>query len=253
VQCWGCSKNGSCRWWPKRIELTRPAAQLAVALDGACARLDNGSVQCWGDYAPTTPNRGTPDPKAAEVTGLRDVVQLTAAGSERCALDRQGQVSCWTLARPTPTRVAGLERVAAIAAGRSFTCAIVEPQRDVRCWGLPETAGVVRIPQLDHVRQIALGHSFGVALTDAGAVYHWGPYQYGEGATKQAAANATQFPLEPVRAASHLKVRKLVVTGSTTCFELESGELTCERIMSKLPFHIREVLPAVTFDMGPPR
>jgi hypothetical protein len=81
--------------------------------------------------------------------GLSTGVSAIAAGGEHtCALTTSGAVQCWgadfrgelgggasTFAvRATPVAVAGLSGVAAIAAGREHSCALMN-SNDVKCWG----------------------------------------------------------------------------------------------------------------------
>jgi len=81
-----------------------PAAPDARAL--VCARAADGTVSCGGDGERGQIGNGqTRDAQSAAVTGLHDIVQLTAGGENMaaaghacgvaCTLDRAGTVRCW--------------------------------------------------------------------------------------------------------------------------------------------------------------
>ena len=76
------------------------ATQLAAGEHHVCARLDDGSVQCWGDDAMGVLGRGSIDAGRAGVRpapafGLRRVTQISAAARTTCARDEDGAVHCW--------------------------------------------------------------------------------------------------------------------------------------------------------------
>ena len=125
-------------------------AALAAGARHTCALPTGGGVVCWGanDVGQlgdgTSTSRMTPTP----VSGLESGVAAIAAGScHTCAVTTGGGVLCWgvnlvaqlgdgtTTNRATPTAVSGLgSGVAAIAAGRSHTCALTAGG-GVLCWG----------------------------------------------------------------------------------------------------------------------
>ena len=138
-----------------------------------------------------------------EPTGL----QVAAGGTHSCAIT-DGTVSCWgenyfgqlgnstnngtAAANPTPTPVAGLSNVTAIAAGAVHTCALAEGT--VSCWGLNDSGQLGNITNngtsnpnptptpvagLTNVTAIAAGAVHTCALAE-GTVYCWGFNRYGQ-------------------------------------------------------------------------
>jgi hypothetical protein len=285
VHCWGCLLGSAdCKLWPERIALPEPAQSIAVGVDGACALAASGSAWCWG-----LPAAGGRAP--SQVSHLHDVVQLSATALGRCARQRDGAVSCWgdcvgdACASPSPVRIAALAQAHALASNRSYSCAITGPERQVQCWGLPEPKrsqwdsakprpsaalqDVITLEGLHGVRQLELGERFGVAVTDDGALYHWGaehsggiyafdgeevPYERPRYEAnlepKFGKAIVHDLDVEPVRIGERLKVKHALVSGYHVCLRLEDDGLRCEPTLERAPFQLAEVWPAVSFDTG---
>lgn len=170
---------------------------------GACARLADGTVTCWGydtfgvlDQAATWEAR---DP--APVPGLTDVAEVALGGGHTCVLRLDGTVSCWgrnqngqlgdgtTETRSEPTRVAGLDRVVAIALGGQHSCALRDDGA-VWCWGggfsgqLGDgstqdrpTPAAVDVPPAAH---LGAGGSFTCAALRDGRLMCWGNARHGQ-------------------------------------------------------------------------
>lgn len=278
VHCWGCLLDGkSCRLWPARVALAEPVRAIAVGVDGACALAASGGVWCWGldaDGGEIAPRKLSP---------LRDVVQLSATALGRCARHRDGTVSCWgDSVGAAPIRIGGLAQAHVIASGRSYSCAVTGAQRRVQCWGLPDAERtrweselprstsalqtVVTLEGLANVRQLELGERFGIAVADDGSAYQWGathpgdlfefkergprdrPRYFGNLEPRLRADVMEDLDLE-VTQLDAPKVKRAVVTGYYVCLELDRGGLRCEPALSRAPFQIEEVWPAVRFDL----
>lgn len=304
VDCWGCPLgDGTCRLYPVRISLSGKARDLAVGVDGGCALLETSEVECWGSHVrPAVESKALGRrvfQEALLVPSLHDIVQLSASALGRCALDRTGHVRCWgdcvsedcsaLQAKP----VALPAQVTAISSNRSYHCAISGPEREVSCWGLPDAEGtdwasslprsraalerVVKIAPLRKIKQLAMGERFGVAVSDAGEVFHWGVSHHGgirhfgrEVSTYfsdkelELEVDAEPFPredgrvmrtlraldLEVQRVAERTRVRGVVVAGYYTCLLPEAGGTLCEWNLAHTPFRIAEVWPDVRFDEG---
>jgi alpha-tubulin suppressor-like RCC1 family protein len=167
VACWGendrgqlglGSQDGSDHPTPLLTGVTG-AAEVATSLNASCARMYNGSVQCWGSGAQScllgTESDGTTCVSSAlsphQVHGLANVQQLVGGDSFFCARLTDGGVSCWGqqsevfgtgAARPPqpflPMRVADDLKASFIAAGGRRVCAIVNAtsgKHGVVCWG----------------------------------------------------------------------------------------------------------------------
>lgn len=183
-----------------------PVAQIAAGENSTCAITVAGTVECWGTI--TKPLGITVDNSAVPVTvtGLSGIVAVSTGSDHICALSKAGAVQCLganssgqlgnglTADSTSPVAVKGLDKgVAAIAAGRDFSCALTTAGA-VQCWGNNEggqlgnnslassptpvpvsglDSGIVAItmgPAGDHV----------CVLTAAGAVECWGANDQGQ-------------------------------------------------------------------------
>jgi alpha-tubulin suppressor-like RCC1 family protein len=141
----------------------------------SCVVLYGGGVYCWGenevgqlgDGGITGPEvcRSGDDPcrpKPAPVSGLGDVIHVSAAFDHSCAVERDGSVWCWGVngtlelghdastdlscmsvptmttvpCNPVPTRVALPDGAKAltVAVGRGYSC-VLSRTNEVYCWG----------------------------------------------------------------------------------------------------------------------
>ena len=150
VKCWGLNNAGQLgvgtttnadnfQYPVNTLVLTSRVREIVAGAGGryTCARLEDGSVMCWGrDYGFT--------PVAAGVSS--GAVALAGGSLHMCALLGTGGVKCWgsnnygqlgdgsTTSRGT-VDVSGLSSgVTAIAAGYSSTCALTTAGA-VKCWG----------------------------------------------------------------------------------------------------------------------
>jgi len=159
VKCWG--RNGAGQLGDGTTEQRNTSVDVAGLTSGVsaidagwghtCALVTGSGVKCWGNNWKgelgdgTTTDRSTP----VEVAGLTNGVTTIDAGrgEDTWALLSGGGVKCWgynwngqlgdgtTEQRNTPMDVAGLTSgVAAITAGGSHTCVLVDSGRP-KCWG----------------------------------------------------------------------------------------------------------------------
>lgn len=174
--------------------------ELALGLEHACARNDQGHVICWGagrrsqlgyelDLATYTQDAEMWAPK--RVKGLGPVTQLAAGLNFTCALTEQGQTLCWgdnergelgddTIThRHTPAAPPEVFASTAIAASWNWACA-VGPQGVVQCWGdrpLQDSLGESHHPKviegLTAPDRLVLYPGAGFAWQDE-VLYAWG-------------------------------------------------------------------------------
>jgi len=158
VRCWGFNGagqlgDGSTTDSATPVSVTGLAG-TAVAISGmaehACALIEDGSVQCWGDNGSGRLGDGTATDSATpvSVTGLAGpVIAVSAGNTHSCAVIDDGSVQCWgsntngrlgdgtTTNSATPVSVTGLAGpVISVAAGAGHTCVVIEGG-DVQCWG----------------------------------------------------------------------------------------------------------------------
>ncbi len=113
-----------------------------------CARLDNGSIRCWGDNElgqlgdGTTTDRHSP----VTVTGIFTATAIAAGHSHTCALLADHTLRCWghnyfgsvgdgtIVDRRTPVKVVGISTATAITTGAGQSCSILA-DGSAWCWG----------------------------------------------------------------------------------------------------------------------
>jgi alpha-tubulin suppressor-like RCC1 family protein len=140
----------------KKAEVT----QVSAGTSHSCARLSNGTAECWGANASGQLGIGGTVVSKVPVTvpGLSGVGQVSAGGAFSCAVltpGVKGTVKCWganssgQLGRGNKTlssvpvtvlpsgSTAALKGAASVATGDAFACAVVAPGANgtVRCWG----------------------------------------------------------------------------------------------------------------------
>jgi Regulator of chromosome condensation (RCC1) repeat len=129
----------------------RRVEQVAAGLYSACARFDNGTVQCWGRCGAACGRRDAEASTAmAAIDGIRDAIDIGVGDDFACAAHRDGTASCWgsnfygTIGvvgprfTPLPTRVSGLSDVAEIAVATHMGCARTEGGELWSWGGLPD-------------------------------------------------------------------------------------------------------------------
>jgi alpha-tubulin suppressor-like RCC1 family protein len=212
VQCWGDNSFGQLgdetttnRASPTAVA-TLGVVALELSLGGShtCARMANGTVQCWGNNASGQLGDGTTNSRAnpSAVSSLSDVVAVSAGASHTCARVRDGTVRCWgangygqlgdgtTASRTAPVVVPGLSGVVGLTAGFSNTCARLT-DGTARCWGYnangqlgdgttTDRASPTPVSGLSGVVEISMGAYHSCARLVGGTVRCWGSNFYGE-------------------------------------------------------------------------
>jgi alpha-tubulin suppressor-like RCC1 family protein len=111
VECWGSASSGalgdgtsaSTNRGPNGVAILHGAAEVAAGEGSACARMNDGTVQCWGangygqlGVMPTATACGNAcidTPNA--IPGLTGVVQIAMNIAVACARMSDGTVQCW--------------------------------------------------------------------------------------------------------------------------------------------------------------
>ncbi|MBN9166052.1 MAG: hypothetical protein J0I07_34200 [Myxococcales bacterium] len=190
------------------------AKEIVAGDDHFCARMDDGTVRCWGSDAFGALGRGDlPDGdggagwKVGTVSNLTEVVQLSAGGATTCARRKDGGVMCWggnssgqlglAIERPiadldphpepAPVELPPGALAARIDVGPSTAC-VVTASGALVCWGNNEQAqlarpdvglGDVNGPAFADVGQLVVGRAVPathttLAVTKSGEIWSWG-------------------------------------------------------------------------------
>lgn len=217
VQCWGEGFNGqlgnngqSDSLVPVAVQdLGGIAVEISAGSNYACARLENGVFECWGDntYGQMGNNtQGLPQLLPAVVHRITSrILSISTGMRHSCAVTMEGAVKCWGNntdgqlgtgsaggAVNTPVPVATLTSgVAAVSAGWNHTCALMV-SGGVKCWGknfdgqlgnnsnLTSTVPVDVIGLDSNVIAISAGTNFACALKSDGTIWCWGYNVHGQ-------------------------------------------------------------------------
>lgn len=164
VSCWGSDASGALgRGSPPAVtdkKKLKPArallpvrglkgvAEVAAGGQHACARLDDGTVTCWGRNHHGQLGDGTTKARTSPVTvkGLAGAVGLALGDAHSCARLGDGTVTCWGSGalnqlgdaakadHPEPFAVPEVKGVAALSSGAVHLCARLGDRTFV-CWG----------------------------------------------------------------------------------------------------------------------
>ncbi len=226
--------------------LGSPVVQVAPGTSHTCARLANGTVQCWGDNSKGQLGNGTYrfSETPVMVSGIDDAVALTAGARHTCALLAGGSLKCWgdnnygqvgggSAGRFTPVTVAGVADAISVAAGEQHTCAALG-SGEVRCWGdnyfgelgNGGPGGVYNSPVavvgIATATAVTGGGDHSCASLADGSVKCWGwniSGQFGDGSTTTA-----RTPVAVVGIDSAIAV---TAGGYHTCALLDGGAVQC--------------------------
>jgi alpha-tubulin suppressor-like RCC1 family protein len=221
------------------------SAELALGTAHTCARLDDGTVRCWGANERgqlgdgTTSGRVTP-----AVPDLAGLAQIATGVGHTCARFTDGTVRCWgandrgqvgdgsRTDRVLPAAAVGRVDVVEIAAGGDHTCARVQDGR-VWCWGANGRGQLGddtthdrliprRVPDLERVTHIAAGYAHTCAVLADETVRCWGRNDAGQVGD---ATNCERHVPTVVPALG--RVIQLALGRSHSCALLDGGTVVC--------------------------
>lgn len=240
-----------------------PPAPIEVAVGSAhvCARIDDGSVACWGSNAKgqlgigATPSGGPADlhPTPESLGAVGKMSALHAAWSQTCARTQEGNWRCWghndkgqlgngkdqvvygvdqLAAEIKPDDVPALNGVQFLAMGKQHGCTIKSDKR-VWCWGA-NTDGQLgnnkptdsRTP--DFVKMAAgavavtAGEAHSCAVMKDGQVWCWG-----RGEAGQLGSGAKVSAPSPQLVKGLDDAEKLVAGRAHTCALRKGGSVSC--------------------------
>ncbi len=236
VDCWGengygelgngtttgpqtCASGNACSTTPLQVPGIATATQVSAGFGEACAVLEAGAVDCWGDNGFGSLGTGTTSGGAStpvHVSGVTDAVEVSAGDFFACAVTKTGTVNCWgdnydgELGTGTTTGrngvvvdVSGITTASQVAAGNGHVCALLNGG-GVDCWGDnvygelgdgvtvgPQTCGSgastfscsttpVPVVGISEAIGVAAGTEQSCALLTGGQIVCWGADEFGE-------------------------------------------------------------------------
>jgi alpha-tubulin suppressor-like RCC1 family protein len=231
---------------PAPTKALRGAKQIATGDLFACALMNGGTVDCWGQNYSGELGNGSVSadvPNPTPVVALTGVKQISAGSAVACAVLSTGAVDCWgqltASLNPnegwvdTPTPVAGVSGVIQVGVGTAYICVLLA-DRNVDCWGEnrfdqlgsgePTTSPKpVRVPGLHGVTQLAINEFNACALISGGTIKCWGQNfngQLGDGKSGQSFSGVVT--VRGITGATQ------VATGNgTTCATMKDGTVKC--------------------------
>ncbi|MFH2010106.1 MAG: hypothetical protein ABI333_26145 [bacterium] len=207
--CWGGGWNGELgdgTWMssstPVPVSDLTNAVAISVGGDDAwlegghsCAVTSDGTAWCWGGGSEgrlgtgiQTTSSGTPEP----VTGLANVVDISAGLSHSCAVTSDGSAWCWgagylgqlgngsTSISFTPVQASALTGAASITAGSSHSCSVT---RDGAAWcwgnaavgdGSTEGSATPAVSGMSGAVAVSAGNGHSCAIRSDGTAWCWG-------------------------------------------------------------------------------
>jgi alpha-tubulin suppressor-like RCC1 family protein len=218
-----CVREHPCLLAPRPVAGLPPVVAVAGGGDHNLALAADGTVWAWGaNYSgqlgiPSVDRYGTATP--TQVTGLTDVIAITAGYEHSLALRADGTVWAWgvntdgtlgttsadqcgRISNPyacakSPAQIAGLTSVAAITAGHGYHSLALRDDGTVWAWGrgtegqlgavpnavcdlLACARTPVQVPGLTGVTALAAGEYHSLAVRGDGSVWAWGTNVDGE-------------------------------------------------------------------------
>jgi alpha-tubulin suppressor-like RCC1 family protein len=256
VLCWGnnimgqlgngAETEGSTET-PSRVIGLSTATGVAAGQDHTCARLINGTVECWGSnrfdqlgIGPKVPSSTEPVP----VPGITRARTIKAGSYHTCALLTDGHVRCWGYNESGqlgsgsgtqiahPVEVSRITQAAGLAAGGSHTCAVTL-KGAVLCWGLNQSGELgngtkvssshpVAVVNLDPARSVSAGASHSCAILRNGRVSCWGGNATGQLGDGGSVDSPTPVVVGPVAHAVAVAAGRF-----HTCALLTGGKVSC--------------------------
>jgi alpha-tubulin suppressor-like RCC1 family protein len=161
-------ESGACSTVAVAVPGLTHVAAVSVGEATACALLESGAVECWGDNTygelgngsatgpGTCGSEATPCAMSPVSTGVSEAIAISVGTESACALIYGGTVECWgdnslgelgtgstsgpetcggNSCSTTPVAVPGITSAIAISVGSGAACALLQ-NGTVQCWGL---------------------------------------------------------------------------------------------------------------------
>ena len=192
VSCWGPGSQGQLGLGdtdtyhlPELVPDIFDAVAVAAGPSFTCVVHHDGYVSCWGlnrsgqlGDDTSVSNRDWP----ARVPGLVDIVAISAGENHVCAIDDDGDLSCWGwVYGDTPLTVRAPNDVISVSMGGTETCITTVDGR-VYCWDFKATTAsqMSRIGNISNAVKVSVGDGTACVLHERGGVSCWGSNSVGQ-------------------------------------------------------------------------
>lgn len=244
--CWGQGRSGELGDGTRDIRgpgapVTSPVAfvDLAAGINHVCARTADGTAYCWGlndagqvGSGDTTGSYATP----VAVAGGLKFTRLAAGALHTCGITTTGDTYCWgwgdvgqlgtgvrSFAVRAPARVAGPQRLAALAPGYLNSCG-ADAAGQTFCWGVDYGDAPVVYAPAQRFTSISHGLQHVCGVTAARAAWCWGGNFGGE---LGVGVPADGIHREPRQVPNAPALATIVAGYYRTCAITPTGEIYC--------------------------
>ncbi|MFO0563042.1 MAG: hypothetical protein U0269_33785 [Polyangiales bacterium] len=172
VFCWGGLRlDAPSQPTPAPVANISNAVEVATLFDGACARLANGAVRCWGDNSAGQLGDGTRERREGpvDVVGIPPATRVfSSPWRAACIVAVDASVWCWgsygNNSTLRPERIRNLSSAREVSASPHAFCA--NTGRDIRCWGqfasaAPSFDAIVVVDRPDAIAIAVVNGRFG--------------------------------------------------------------------------------------------
>ena len=229
-------------------DATQITAGGYYATGHTCALLQTGTIACWGNNDDGQLGNGQRGDDADSsvpvgVTGISDATQITAGGSNACALRQTGTITCWgNSPSGEGESMLGINDATQITAGIENTCALRQTGI-ITCWGDnrygqlgngqagydADSLVPVEVTGITDATQITTGSNHSCALRQTGTITCWGSNgrgQLGNGQSGDDADSLVPVEVLGITDATQITAGGYYATGHT-CALLQTGTITC--------------------------
>lgn len=255
AKCWGYNGygelgNGTTTSSNIPVTVSFPSGQAIGITAGtvhSCAVMSGGSVQCWGSNShgqlgngnSSIPFSATP----ATIPGLSFVGSIAAGAYHTCVLEVTATVYCWgynalgqlgdgtktTSYVPVQSQIDEdqneAEHVApkALVTGGNHTCALIDFNGQVMCWGdLINAAIPTSIPAVSGAKSLTAGYWEACVVLATGTAQCWGQNYHGELGGANPPTTTT-----PVNITTPTAISAMSGGGMYTCALIADGTTSC--------------------------
>jgi hypothetical protein len=263
VQCWG--RNDYCQLandstehapsasgpvsndansTPMTVPGIEHATQIATTGYVSCARIDDGTVRCWGSWG-TSSLEPMQCPRTVYTLSSVSDAEAVYGAATICALRADGTTVCdFTGALPGRSVTAPADTVQLIALGGGAECAL-RVDGTVWCWGnnqnyqygngrMASSPTPVQLPGLTGVMRLATNGGWNCAVLRDGSARCWGLAGYDLAAPDQCLINGTPpavpCSIDPTAEADLTGAVDLSIGDSFLCARLRDGRTVCRGV-----------------------